>query len=145
MSVALDQALYSTLTADTGAGGVNNATTGATGGFHNPVAPQAAGFPRMHFIELTSTALYSLRNLLADHCYYQISAFAVDGQSEGVATAKSLIERAKVLLTDPSMTVTGKTLLFCRYERIIPTPPEWDAANNKYIHSQGMILEVWLA
>lgn len=142
---ALDQAIYSTLTNDTGTGGVNHATTGATGGFHQLVAPQNATFPRIHFQELLDTALYSFQTLNADHVYYQFTSFAVDGNEEGVTVAGRLAERARILLTDPSMSVTGKTLLYSRFERSLPARAEWDETNNRYIYSKGFILELWLA
>lgn len=147
---ALEQALYTTLTADTGTGGVNHASTGATGGFHNPVAPQKVngqpvGYPRMHFQELLNTAIYSFQNLNADHCYYQFTVFTVDSNEEGIATAGRLAERARALLTDPIMSVTGKSLLYSRYERSIPVRAEWDDTNSRNIYSKGFILELWLA
>lgn len=145
MSVALDQALYAKLTADTGVGGVNHATTGATGGFHNGAAPQGAGFPRVHFQELAKTREYTFTTLSHERGYYQISAFAVDGNSEGVTIAKTLAERIETLLTDPSMAVTGKSLLCCRPERMDPMFYERDDPNDRFIYSQRLILEVWLA
>jgi hypothetical protein len=144
VSVALDIAIYSKLTGDTGAGGVNHATTGATGGFHNGSAPQDAGFPRIHFMELVTTAGYSFSTLISDHSYYEFTAFAVDGQSAGGTTAKTLIERVRTLLTDPSLTVTGKTVLYCRFERTVPRRPEWDDAGSRFVYSAGIIVEIWL-
>lgn len=141
----LDVAIATTLTADTGTGGVNHVTTGATGGFHQLVAPQGSTFPRIHFQELIDTPLYSFRNLIADHCYYQFTSFAVDGNEEGVTVAGRLAERARALLTDPSMSVTGKTLLYSRFERSLPARAEWDDTSSRHIYSKGFILEVWLA
>jgi hypothetical protein len=131
--------------ADTGAGGVNNSSTGATGGFHQLVAPQLATFPRFHFQEILDTALYSFTNLISDHCYYQLTAFAVDGNEEGVVTAGRLAERARVLLKDPAMSVSGKTLLYSRFDRSIPARAEWDNGGNRFIYSKGFYLELWLA
>ena len=142
---ALDIAITTTLNADTGPGGINNATTGATGGFHQLVAPQGATFPRVHFQELLDTALYSFQTLTADHCYYQFTSFAVDGNEEGVTVAGRLAERARSLLTDPSMSVTGKTLLYSRFERSLPARAERDDTNDRYIYSKGFTLELWLA
>lgn len=145
MSVGLDEAIYAKMVADTGAGGVNHATTGATGGFHQGVAPQNATFPRIHFQELLDTAFYSFQTLKIDHCYYQFTAFAVNSNETGTKTAGRLAERARTLFTDPSMSVSGKTLLYSRFERTIPPTFQWDDTSNRYIYSKGFILELWLA
>ena len=142
---ALDIAIYSLMTIDTGAGGVNHATTGATGGFHQLVAPQNAGFPRIHFQEILDTALYSFRNLISDHCYYQFTVYAVDSNETGTTTAGRLAERLRSLLTDTSMSVTGRTLLYSRFERSFPASAEWDDTNSRNIYSKGFLLELWLA
>jgi hypothetical protein len=133
------------MTGDTGAGGVNHSSTGATGGFFQMVAPQLAGFPRVHFQEILDTALYSFVNLQADHCYYQITAFAVDGNESGPYTAGRLAERARTLLTNPSMSVSGKSLLYSRFDRSVPAKAEWDEGGSRYIYSKGFYLELWLA
>lgn len=141
---ALDTAIYSLMTADTGTDGVNNATTGATGGFHQLIAPQAATFPRIHWQEILDTAHYTFRNLSADHCYYQFTVFAVDSPTEeGVTCAGRLAERLRVLLTDPSMTVSGKTLLYSRFDRSIPARAELEL--SRFIYAKGFYLEMWLA
>jgi len=146
---ALNDSIYSLMTADTIVGGVNNATTGATGGFHQLIAPQNAGFPRVHFQEILDTGVYSFQNLSADHCYYQFTVYAVDspiGTETGTATAGRLAERLRVLLTDPSMSVTGKTLLYSRFDRSIPPQAEWDDfGGGRFIYSKGFYLELWLA
>ena len=142
---ALDIAIYSLMVADTGVGGVNHATTGATGGFHQGVAPQGATLPRIHFQETLNIAEYSFQTYVADHCYYQFTAFAVDGNEEGATVAGRLAERARVLFTDPSMMVSGKTLLYSRFERSIPPGYEWDAVKSRFIYSKGFLLQLWLA
>ena len=142
---ALDIAITSLLDGDTVAGGVNNASTGATGGFHQLVAPQGATFPRIHFQELLDTGIYSFANLNADSVYYSFIVYAVDGNEEGVAVAGRLAERARSILTDPSMSVTGKTLLYSRFDRSLPARAEWDDTGNRFIYSKGFYLQLWLA
>lgn len=149
MSTALDIAFYTRLTGDAGTGGINHPVTGATGGFHNPVAPQIVGgqpvgFPRVHFSELVTTAMYAFANLSANHVYYQFTTFAVDGQSGGVTITKTLSERIRTLLTDPSMSVTGSTLLHCRFIRTNPLVAERDETKDRFIYSQGIIVEAYL-
>lgn len=89
--------------------------------------------------------MYSLQNLKVDAVYHQFTAFAVDGNEEGVVTAGRLAERARVLLTDSSMSVTGKTLLYSRFERSTPARAEWDDTASRFIYAKGFILEIWLA
>lgn len=139
---ALDIAIYSNLTGDTGAGGVN---TLATGGIHQLKAPQTAGLPRVHFQELLDSPLYSFAALSADHFFYQFKALAADTTVEGATLAGTIAERMRSILSDPTMTVTGKTLLYCRFERSIPPYAEWDEANGRDIYHKGFIAEIWLA
>lgn len=145
MSNAIDASLYSLFVADTGTGGINHASTGATGGFHQLIAPQSATFPRVHFNEVLTTADYSFTTLISDHCYYQITAYAVDGNEDGATVSGRLAERARVLVTDPVMTVTGKTLLYSRFERTIPPRADWDDAIGKFVYAKGFYVELWLA
>lgn len=145
MSVALDIALYTALTGDTGTGGVNHASAGATGGFHQGVAPQTAGFPRVHFMELLTTPLYTFRQAAVDHVFYQIDAYAKDSTYEGVTKAGNLSERIRVLLTDNSFSVSGGSLLYCRFDRSVPPTFEQDGVNGGFIYRKGGIYELWLA
>jgi hypothetical protein len=95
---------------------------------------------------LLDTAIYSFANLNADHIYTQFIAYAVDTNEEGVVTAGRLAERARAILTDPSMAVTGKALLYSRFERSLPARAEWDdLGGNRYVYSKGFLLELWLA
>lgn len=139
----LEQAIYSELTGDTGASGVN---TLATGGIHQLVAPQDAGLPRVYFQQLLNTALYSFAALSADHFFYQFKALAADTPTaEGATLAGTIAERMRSILLDPTMSVTGKTLIYCRFERSIPAFAEWDEANSRHIYHKGFIAELWLA
>lgn len=144
---AIDAAVRALMVADTGTGGVNNASTGATGGFWQGVAPDNAGFPRIHFQEILDTGIYSFKNLSADHCYYQFTVFARDGNptEEAVYTAGRLAERLRAILTDPNMTISGKTLLYSRFDRSIPPRFEQDESQSRTIYAKGFYLELWLA
>lgn len=139
----LDDAIGRKLIADTGTGGVNHATTGATGGIYQFGPPESAGFPRIHFQEILHTAQYSFQTLSADHVYYQYTAFAVDENEPGAITAGRLADRVRTVLTDPVLTVTGKATLYCRFDRSIPSSREWDG--KRFIYQRGGYVEVWLA
>lgn len=139
----LDIAVYSKLTGDAGAGGVN---TLATGGIHQMKAPQTAGLPRVVFQELTRKNLYTFRVLAAGHVFYQFKALAADTPTdEGATLAGTIADRMETLLLDPTMTITGKTLLYCRPDTSIPPYPEWDDVNSRDIYHKGFIAELWLA
>jgi hypothetical protein len=144
LSVAIDTALNTTLLADTGAGGVNHATTGATAGFHQSIAPQGTGLPRVEYHELPTFPLYTFDALVASHAFYQIKALAADTPTgDGPTIAGNLSERMQVLLMDNSLGL-GSTTLYCRVERTIPPFPEWDDINHRYIYHKGFICELWL-
>jgi hypothetical protein len=134
------------LTADTVSGGVNHSVTGATGGFHQLIAPQTATLPRIEFHELLTTALYSFRSLQADHVFYQIKALATDTPiGAGTTIAGNLSERARALLTDNS-----SMGLYCRFERSIPPYAEFSTVGSggrdgRYIYHKGFICELWVA
>ena len=139
---ALDAALYTVLNADTGAGGVK---TIATGGIFQLDAPQKTVPPYLIFQEANDTPGYTFGNLLVfDHVYYMLRAFAVNANEDGPQTAGKIADRLKVLLTNPSLTVTGKAVLSCRFDRSYPPLKEFDSANNRFIYSRGVLIEAWL-
>ena len=138
----LDTALKTKLDADTGAGGVANL---ATGGIFQLDAPQKTVPPYLIFQEANDTPGYTFGNLLAfDHVYYVLRAFAVNANEDGPQTAGKIADRLKVLLTNPSLAVSGKTVLSCRFDRSYPPLKEFDSANNRFIYSRGVLIETWL-
>lgn len=145
---ALDEMIAGAMVADTGVGGVNETDAGAIGGIHQLVAPQNSPFPRCRFQELDRDRLYAFGGPVADHFFYQIAFDAVDhlSQGEGASIAGRLKERAIDLLTDPAgLTVSGKTLLYCRVRGDIPPQAIKDQDRDAYVYSKGMVLEIWLA
>ena len=149
----IDAAVKSFIEDDTEAGGMNEPEFGAIGGVHQGVAPQNTPFPRYHFQEIDDFALYSFGGLAADHCYYSLTALAVDdpigGGREGAFTAGRLRDRARTQFTDPygpaPLVVEGKAVLYSRFLRSLAPGFEKDTNLDRYIYSKGMILELWLA
>jgi hypothetical protein len=144
---ALDEVLVSVMLADGDSGGLNEPENGATGGFHQLVAPQSAGFPRCRFQELDRQALYSFRSRVANHLFYQMMFDAVDHPTlgSGVDIAGRLKERAIDLFTDPQgLTVEGHTLLYSRFRGDVPPQALRDEGDDRYVYSKGMVLEIWL-
>lgn len=145
---ALETMIAGAMNGDIGPSGLNEPEMGATGGFHQLVAPQTAGFPRCRFQELDRSRVYAFGGPVADHFLYQLFFDAVDHPAlgEGPAIAGRLKERAIDLFTDPqSLTVTGRTLLYSRFRMDVPPQVIKDDAQDRYIYSKGMVLEIWLA
>ena len=135
--------MYSKLAADSGAGGV---ALLATGGIFQLDAPQKTTPPYVVFQEAHDTPGYTFGNTLAfDHVFYMIRGFAVNANEDGPQTAGKIADRLKTLLTNPSLTVTGKTVLSCRFDRGYPPLKEFDSANNRFIYSRGVLIEAWLS
>ena len=145
---ALEVMLVAAMIADTDPGGLNEPENGATGGFHQLVAPQSAGFPRCRFQELDGRVLYSFGGPVASHFFYQLSFDAVDHPTlgEGAAIAGRLKERAAELFTDPEgVSVEGHTLLYCRCRGDVPPQAVKKDTEDVYVYTKGMVLELWLA
>jgi hypothetical protein len=147
----IDAALVAFIDADTELDGMSEPEVGAIGGVHQGVAPQGALFPRYVFQEVDDQPAYAFASLVADHVLYQLTAQAVDDVSgnvgrEGAFTAGRLIERARTKLTDPNgLTIAGKTIMYCRFQR--STVPQFtkDETQDRYIYSKGLLIELWLA
>lgn len=147
---ALDAALVAFIEADDDPDGMNEPENGAAGGVHQGVAPQGTLYPRFVFSEVDDLPAYSFAGLVADHLLYQLTVQAVDdpvnGGREGVFTAGRLVERARTKFTDPDgLTISGKTIMYCRFQR--NTVPQFtkDSTQDRYIYSKGLLLELWLA
>lgn len=138
--------MYSKLTGDSGAGGVN---TLSNGGIFQGTAPQETSFNYTVFQELLDTPLYTFNALAADHFFYQIKHLAVNDANSttisGPFAAGALADRTRVLLMDPVLNVSGKTVLYCRFIRSIPFYSEWDETNDRDIFHKGGIYELWLS
>lgn len=138
----LDAALQTKLDADSGAAGV---ATLATGGIYQLAAPQGSEVPFVVFQELLDTPEYSFTQLVSDRVMYQIKALAKDANVSGQYEAGRIMDRVRELLTDPTLNVSGKTTLYCRFNRSIPQYSELDSSDGEFIYHKGAIFELWLA
>ena len=139
----LDIGLRAVLTADSGAGGVSML---ATGGIHQLRAPEKTVEPYVVFGEASDFGLYGFGNSLqADNVFYFFRAVAVDANESAASVVAKIADRLKVVLTNPTLTVTGKTVISCRFDRSYPPLPERDEINQRDIVSRGILAEVWLA
>lgn len=143
----LDKALKAKMAADTGAGGL---ATLSNGGFHQQVADENTPYNYTIFERLTDLPEYAFGNAVAsDYTPYQIRHYSVKGANNSSLSPQEvtgkMLERAKTLLTNPSLNVTGKTVLCCRFDREIPLRPEWDETLKRWIFGKGAIYALWLA
>ncbi len=139
----LDIAIKSALSADSAPGGV---AALATGGIFQLDAPQGTSPPYLIFQEANDQPGYTFGNTLVyDHAFYMIRGFTADGNTSGQAQASVIADRLKTLLTNPSLSVSGKTVLSSRFDRSYPPLKEFDSANNRWIYSRGVLCEIWLS
>jgi len=138
---ALYIGLLTKLNADTGAGGVK---TLSTGGIFQLTAKDATP-PYTVFQELLDLPGYSFTALQFDSVAIQIKHFAVDANTAGADLAGQLADRCRILLLDPILTVSGKSVLYCRFIRSVPPMAEYDEAAKRFIYSKGGMFEIWLA
>lgn len=144
---SLNKALYAAMTGDTGTGKL---ATLSNGGFHQLVAPEGAVFNYTVFQRLLRTPEYAFQNTVAaGHFFYQIKHYAINKANStainGPEAAGLMADRCVALLTNPSLSVSGQTVLSCRFDRSIPDGAEWDDAAKRWIYSKGGIFELWLA
>lgn len=141
--LALDVGLRAALIGDTGAGGVN---TLATGGIHQQNAPDKTVEPYVIFQEVSDFAVYAFGNSLkADHVFYLIRAVARDANESGPVTVAKIADRLKTLLTNPTLAVSGKSVLGCRFDRSYPPLKERDETNQGWVYTRGVLAELWVA
>ena len=141
--LALDIGLKSALDADTIAGGVK---TLATGGIHQLRAPEKTVEPYVVFQEAGDFPIYAFRNtLIADHIFYFIKGVAIDLNEGGATIVAKIADRLKTLLTNPTLTVSGKTVLSCRFDRSYPPMVERDEVNQRDVYSRGILAEIWVS
>jgi hypothetical protein len=118
-------ALFTSLSADTGPGGVN---TLSSGGIFDSVAPQGATRPfTIIHKQAPAPTLWTFSQKAADEALYLVKAYAADtAVSGGRKVAGAIIERAEALLNDAALPVSGHTLLACRKAADVPDSCEWD-------------------
>src|SRR5882757_3909541 len=98
------------------------------------MAIQGSLYPRTVFQRLPFVHGYSFSSRQYIHGFYQFKGLAIDPintTDEGVTLTAKIVDRLIALLTDPSITVSGSTLLQCRPDREIPLMNEWDAPNKR--------------
>ena len=139
---ALDIALQTKMVTDTGAGKL---ATLSSGGIFQLTAPSTAPYPLTVWQELLDLPGYTFAALAYNSIAVQIKHLATDANTEGASIAGQMADRCRILLTDPSLTVGGKSVLYCRFIRGVPSFAEWIENLGKTVFSKGGIFEIWLA
>ena len=142
--------LMTLLSADTGAGGV--ATIVGTDGdgnkqIYQSKASQKAIPPYVLIREPSDFPQYAFGNSnQADHVFYLVQGFAADSPTaSGPATAGTLADRIRALCLNPSLTVSGKTVVSCAPLQTTTPLEEWDDTNSRWIYSRGWLIDIWVA
>lgn len=146
---ALDAAILARLKADTGTG---NLVALSNGGFHQKVLPAQVKTPFNYTIYecLVELPDYAFGNVeVYRDAPYQIRHYSVDNANNTTRTAVemagSMDDRCRFWLTNAALNVSGKTLLYCRFDRSIPLQPEWDEAGKRWIIGKGSIYRICVA
>lgn len=103
-SATIEAALYSTLNSDT-------TLMAIVSGIYRNVAPPSATYPFLIFQRISSRDSYTLTQRVSSAYRYQLKVIA-EGYS--AASATTAMARVDTLLTDQSLSVTGKTLWVMR-------------------------------
>lgn len=116
--MSVETALQTKLLADTGAGSL---VALCTGGQWQGAPPEGTEAPFLIWQMLGGPAGYTFTQKVADDLSVQFYAWAEDTDSaEGVATARTIMDRLETVLFDAALSVSSRTLLYCRKERDLP-------------------------
>jgi len=144
----LHEIIATQLLQDTGAGGVNNPDTGATGGFHRNKAPQNATYHRIVITDVTGLPIYTFTQEAARRKFIRFMVYAVDplnSTETGTQVATRLNKRVQALFFDLDTTLGDSSLIYSRMEREISSDSEFDKAWNRDVYSEGCIMEFYTA
>jgi len=141
---ASDLAIDTALKADTGAGKL---VALSNGGFYQKVAPETTPFNYTIYECLLELPDYAFGNVeMYRDAPYQIRHYSVDGANNttksGQEMSGAMDDRCRVVLHNATLSVSGKTLLFSRFERSIPLRPEWDESGKRWIIGKGSMYRI---
>ncbi len=131
MSVAIRRAIYGKLAGDTT---LTNQLHAAPAGYSKSIyyqqAPEGALFPYVIFSKQSSVPRYSFTSNMFDSDIWLVKA--VD-RSDSADVADNIASRLDALLTDASLSISGKTQLYLRRESDVDYPETTDG--KTYRHS----------
>ncbi len=129
MSVAVRRAIYGKMSGDsTLTAMLGTAAPGYTKSIYYQQAPEKAGFPYVVFSKQSSTPRYALGARLYDNDLWLIKAVDRESKSTGATadTADTIASRLDALLTDSTLSISGKTQLYLRRESDVDYPENSD-------------------
>ena len=137
MSVAVRRAIYGKMSGDsTLTAMLGTAAPGYTKSIYYQQAPEKAGFPYVIFSKQSSVPRYALASKMMDNDLWLIKA--VD-RSDTADTADNIASRLDALLTDASLSISGKTQLYLRRESDVDYP---ENADGVVYHHAGSLFRL---
>ncbi len=114
MSVPIRRALYGKLAGDTTLVSLlGSPATGYGKSIYYQVAPSNAGFPYLIFSKQSGVPSYALKQKAYDDDIWLIKAI---DRSDTADTADAIASRLDALLTDSTLSISGRTQLYLRRE-----------------------------
>jgi hypothetical protein len=137
MSVAVRRAIYGKLSGDTTLTNLlGTAAPGYTKSIYYQQAPEKAGFPYVVFSKQSSTPRYALGARLYDNDLWLIKAVDRRDTADG---ADAIASRLDALLTDASLSISGKTQLYLRRESDVDYP---ETSDGVVYHHAGSLFRL---
>jgi hypothetical protein len=133
VSVAVRRSLYGKLSGDTTLNGLLAAAPASyTKSIYYGIAPQGAAFPFVIFSKQASTPYYALSERALDNDVWLIKG--VD-RSESADTVDAIASRLDALLTDGTISISGRTQLYLRRESDVDYSEEADGVAYRHAGS----------
>lgn len=138
MSVAVRRALYGKMSGDTTLSAMLPAApSGLSKAIYHEVAPEGANLPYVIFFKSAGTPRYAIGARAWDDEVWTIKGVA----SEDPDTADNIASRLDVLLTDGTISISGRTELYLRREGDVEYGEVADG--KRYHHAGGLFRLVY--
>lgn len=130
MSIPIRRAIYGKLSADTTLTGMlGTPATGYTKSLYYQQAPAGAGYPYVIFNKQAGTPRYAISARLYDNEVWLIKGVV---RSDTADVVDAIASRLDVLLTDASLSISGKTQLYLRRESDVDYPETTDGVTYRH-------------
>jgi hypothetical protein len=138
---AIEQALWSLLSADSGVQAIVDAKN--KGVWHLRMGPGGKP-PVLVFTEVIGHPDYAFQSLSSKRFVYQVQAYASDSDTAtGQSIASALKGAAETALTDAALAITGYNVLVCQPYGDLPQTEDTRAAERGTpTYSDGLLLEI---
>lgn len=134
MSVAVRRAIYGKMSGDTTLTALlATPPTGVTKSIYHQVAPEGADLPYVVFFKTAGTPVYAIGARAYDNEVWTIKGVAKTGSAD---VADGIASRLDALLTDGTISISGRTQLYLRRESDVEYGEVEDGV--RYHHSGGL-------